>query len=367
MAATSTQVEQQLAVDKAAAIINDCLDKMDANLMLRGRSADKMLGDYRNHLNIYRMMLIDIFGQEPFNQKDHARYIANVVDNFKKMLAEIEPIPSDKKKNYTEYMVSLGFIPLGEIISKIEPSIYFKALTKVKETLASRIDYFRALFSALPTGRHSYPSDVAWFHRTHVSLVENYTKQHPAIDVLSMKEDPKVKAECDFKVFKMKLVNNFQLIIDQLMKPTGAFFKAGDGVKCEAANYYRSHLIEPLQAIADNKGIVDYASFNAAIKVFLQTFEIKIKVLKPLDEMIKEQQRINAEVLKTQKHLPNKHPEWEVPLQVAPMIELSDEATKFVKDHAAKIAIPYILQCTREVEELIDEELSAAMSKNFWD
>jgi hypothetical protein len=279
MTTPSKLVQQQLDVDKAATLMNNSLDDIDAKIMSQGRDYNEMnyVGPkgYRDILTKYSMMLSALSAKKDLTQKQLVAYINDL---------EL-------------------FSPFNKIISGMNPDVYPKALAKVKETLTTRIDYFFALNCALSNDRYSSPVDVAWFHRTHRDHVVNYLKQHPANKVLTLDEDSKVKAECDFKAFKMELVNSLNTIINQLTSHSNKFFKIS-AVKSDIANYYAHYLLEPLKAIANDIGIRNYSSFKEAILNLHKSFNEQLKALKlsdprPLIKLSEELQEYFVNKLKT--------------------------------------------------------------------
>lgn len=231
--------------------INACLDKIDAQLMARGQQANSMCGDYQNQLFQYKEAL-SILAQAPGSQQT---------------LKSLEVNP----ELFSDLIVAISAIPSAS---------YAQAIAKVRETLTSRINYFNGLTCALPIGRLSEPVDVAWFHQTNSQLINHYLAQHPANKMILMHEESTVKAQCAFRKFKLRVVQQVELATRSLCNRADQLFTPADDIYCQAGNYFRYHLSEPLNTLA-NINMNNAIAYLEAIDALQQRFLGDLKNLVP--------------------------------------------------------------------------------------
>ena len=261
MALAISNVEEQLACDKAVKNINNFLDTHEQIIMLRGRDEDLMRGDYQNLLTYYHQMLVTVFLSTPCDQKQHSTYLHSLTTQT------------------SEYFKSVSVCALGlnELLAAIPSAAYQEIINEVNKTISSRSNYFYALQRALPIGRYSFPADVAWFHRNNESLIKHYLAEHEN-DILSRPEDMAVKKICDFKVSKLAVVDNLQALIPK--SASSAFFTSADDVRCEVGNYLRHYLQEPVRALAENNGLIDLVNYSKQLEEISKRFQVRLAALK---------------------------------------------------------------------------------------
>ncbi len=249
MSTTSAQLTQLLDSDKTAALINTHLDELDANLMKQGQQAKSMHGHYQNTLFQYLSVL-----------------------------STLATNPCDRATHTPCMKVDKLFTPL---IKYSASESYKEAITKVRETLASRINYFTGLTRALPIGRLSYPVDVAWFHRTNNKLIQEYQSQHPINKELLLVEETAIKEQCDFRELKLDVVKQVRTATDFLYHRTEPFFKPGDDIHYQVSNYFRHHLYEPLTRLADDITLTNAPAYLQALSEIQKRFQLGLRNVDP--------------------------------------------------------------------------------------
>lgn len=240
-------------IPAAVVDINNCLDKIDATLMVRGQQTHSMYGDYQNQLYQYKEVL-SLLAKDPCSQQAHKAGLAINPALFSRLIVSIEATPA---------------------------ASYAQAIAKVRETLASRINYFNGLTCALATDRLSKPVDVAWFHQTHSQLINHYLAQHPANKMLLMHEDDRLKKHCAFRKFKLKIVQQVELATRSLCNRADQFFTPNEDIYYQAGNYFRYHLSEPLNVFAKDIHINNAAAYLESIDALQQHFLVGLNNLMP--------------------------------------------------------------------------------------
>lgn len=231
MAVAKEEVAQQSqqTVRKNVNLINDCLDKLDKGLILRGQKDIEQQDEndpvgYYNLLNLHIQMLTIIYEKDIYKQEA----LVKSLNNLK------------------------AFFPLARLIKEVPAEHYSRVMKQIQKTLLSRIAYFSELRSALAM-EQATPVDVAWFHRQNSKLVTIYLQEHPSNQGSLLQESEQVAKICDFKAFKFSAYANAQFICKKLANDA-RFFQ--NTAKRKAAQFYNDHLLTPLLEAANENTLL---------------------------------------------------------------------------------------------------------------
>ena len=303
MATVSTEVSDQIEVDKALLLIDSTLDRLDTMLMRRGLKSESMRDDYQDKLFRHKQMLKELFTSEQCIKESHLKHLSQHSDFFHELIIAIKSIRED---------------------------VYAQVITTLKCSAASRIDYFTALQYALPIGRLSYPEDVAWFHRQNPQLIANYQKQHPDNPVKLMEEEDLIKEACDFKELKFKLANKIIQGSDFFRDRKSSFFQPEDDIKCQAANYLRFHLHESLLSLANDISLNNVGGY--------------------VKEFVRVQKRFISDSAKIK------------PNDVNASIVLPKQAIELLQKHINLVLEPLFLAIEQELQDLVATKALSKLS-----